>query len=57
MLISDAYMIASLGVTENDWRSLAQTALEKFDLDIALKAFSRIKDLQRLDLIYEFLVR
>lgn len=49
-------MIASLGVTENDWRSLAQAALEKFDLNIAIKAFSRVKDLQHLDLIYDFLV-
>ncbi|XP_065214169.1 intraflagellar transport protein 122 homolog [Planococcus citri] len=54
-LFEDAFMIASLGVTENDWRSLAQAALEKLDLNIAIKAYSRIKDLQCLDLIYEFL--
>lgn len=54
---SDALMIASLGVTESDWRSLAVAALEKLDLNTAIKAFSRIKDLQHLELIYEFMVR
>lgn len=49
-------MIASLGVTESDWRALAKAALEKLDLDVATRAYMRVKDLIRLNLIYEFLV-
>lgn len=49
-------MVASLGVTENDWKALAQASLEGFKLHIAMKAFSRIKDLEHLDLIHEYLV-
>lgn len=48
---SEAYLIACLGVTDNDWKSLAHSALEALDLDNAKKAFKRIKDVKYLDLI------
>ncbi|KAK7605351.1 hypothetical protein V9T40_007209 [Parthenolecanium corni] len=51
----EAYAVACLGVTENDWKALAHAALEGFELHIAIKAFSKIRSLQHLDLIYDFL--
>ena len=54
---SEAYSIASLGVTDGDWKALAHAALESLDLDISRKAFIRIKDLKHLELINEFQVR
>ena len=35
----EAYGVACLGVTENDWRLLGTEALEKMKLKIARKAF------------------
>lgn len=49
----NAYEVACLGVTENDWRALAHAAIEGFEVKIAAKAFSRVKDLRYLDLIHE----
>ena len=42
----EAYEIACLGVTDGDWESLAKTALEGLEYNIAKKAFTRIKDLR-----------
>lgn len=55
-IFRNAYQIACLGVTENDWKALAYSALEELELEVAVKAFSRIKDLHHLDLIFEYLV-
>lgn len=56
MFIREAYAIACLGVTESDWKVLAHSALDSLELDIARKAFIRIKDLVYLDLIHEMKV-
>ena len=46
-----AYEIACLGVTDRDWRKLGSHALERLELDIARKAFIRLRDLKYLELI------
>ena len=46
-----AYTIACLGVTESDWEYLGRQALEALDLNIAKKAFIRLKDLRHLEFI------
>ena len=46
-----AYIIACLGVTESDWEYLGRQALEALDLNIAKKAFIRLKDLRHLEFI------
>lgn len=46
-----AYVTACLGVTENDWETLARQALEALDLTVAKKAYTRLKDLKHLELI------
>ncbi|KAJ3276500.1 hypothetical protein HK104_003648, partial [Borealophlyctis nickersoniae] len=46
-----AYQIACLGVTEGDWKKLAMEALEGLRLEIAKKAFMRLRDVRWLDLI------
>ncbi|XP_030209296.1 intraflagellar transport protein 122 homolog isoform X1 [Gadus morhua] len=50
-MFKEAYQIACLGVTDNDWRDLATEALEGLDFDTAKKAFIRIRDLRYLELI------
>ncbi|KAI9141423.1 intraflagellar transport protein [Paraphysoderma sedebokerense] len=47
----NAYHIACLGVTELDWKRLGVEALESFELDIAKKAFVRIRDLRYLEFL------
>ncbi|GFU46426.1 intraflagellar transport protein 122 homolog [Trichonephila clavipes] len=46
-----AYQVACLGVTDSDWRALAEAAIQNLDLEVARKAFIRIKDLMFLKLI------
>ena len=48
----DAYQIASLGVTDGDWETLAHEALEGLEFDTAKRAFIRIRDLRFLELIH-----
>ncbi|XP_066967390.1 intraflagellar transport protein 122 homolog isoform X2 [Macrobrachium rosenbergii] len=50
-MYKEAYEIACLGVTDGDWETLAKTALEGLQYDIAKKAFTRIKALKYLELI------
>ncbi|KAK1161520.1 hypothetical protein AOXY_G19089 [Acipenser oxyrinchus oxyrinchus] len=50
-MYKEAYRIACLGVTDNDWRELAMEALEGLDFETAKKAFIRIRDLRYLELI------
>jgi len=47
-----AYQVACLGVTEGDWETLAHEALVGMDIPTAKKAFTRIRDLRYLELIY-----
>ncbi|CAI8013338.1 Intraflagellar transport protein 122 homolog, partial [Geodia barretti] len=51
-LYKDAYRIACLGVTEEDWRLLALEAFEGLDLEVAKKSFLRLRDLKYLELIH-----
>ncbi|KAI8996741.1 hypothetical protein BC832DRAFT_598279 [Gaertneriomyces semiglobifer] len=46
-----AYKVACLGVTETDWRKLGLGALEALRLDVAEKAFARLRDLHVMTLI------
>jgi intraflagellar transport protein 122 len=47
-----AYKVACLGVTDSDWKLLAVSALQAMKLDIARKAFIRIRDMRFIDLLY-----
>ena len=47
----DAYKIACLGVTEEDWRMLGMSALKALDLIVARKAFIRIREMRYIDLV------
>ena len=38
-------------MTENDWEILGKHALEALDLNIAKKAYTRLKDLKYLEMI------
>lgn len=49
---SEAYKIACLGVTANDWRILAMEALEGMDFETAKKAFIRVREIGYLELIH-----
>ncbi|KAJ1472731.1 intraflagellar transport 122 [Baffinella frigidus] len=46
-----AYRLATMGVTDTDWIALAQEALLAMDLDVALKAFIRVRDVRFTELI------
>jgi len=46
-----AYKIACLGVTDGDWRQLANEALKALNLDIARRAFIRLRDTRYIDLV------
>ena len=54
---SNAYNVASLGVTNGDWEQLAHESLEALDFSTAGKAFVRIKDYNYLSLIWDIEVR
>ncbi|TPX34245.1 hypothetical protein SmJEL517_g03062 [Synchytrium microbalum] len=49
-----AYNVACLGVTDADWRRLAMEAIEGLSLDIARRAFVRLRDLPYVDLLRTF---
>ncbi|XP_067319595.1 intraflagellar transport protein 122 homolog isoform X2 [Anolis sagrei] len=50
-MFREAYKIACLGVTDTDWKELAMEALEGLEFETAKKAFTRVRDLQYLELI------
>ncbi|KAI1715469.1 intraflagellar transport protein like protein [Ditylenchus destructor] len=52
-MFREAYDLASLGVTERDWKMLGSDALEHMEFPIAKKAFYRIRDCRSLLLINE----
>ncbi|PAV77093.1 hypothetical protein WR25_12873 [Diploscapter pachys] len=52
-LFNEAYRIACLGVTEDEWQALATESLQNLELEIAAKAFARLKDYKMLHLIHE----
>eukprot|EP00854_Cymbomonas_tetramitiformis_P014886 gene14886-17599_t len=45
------YKVACLGVTESDWRMLAMEALQGMSLEIARKAFIRVRDMRYIELL------
>ncbi|GMT24409.1 hypothetical protein PFISCL1PPCAC_15706 [Pristionchus fissidentatus] len=49
----EAYKVACMGVTEEDWRFLANESFEKLELTIAHKAYSRVKDYRAMELIHQ----
>ncbi|CAD6191210.1 unnamed protein product [Caenorhabditis auriculariae] len=48
-----AFRLACLGVTEEDWNLLGHEALRSGELEIASKSFARTKDIRALQLIHE----
>jgi len=46
-----AYEIACLGVTQSDWRGLAMAALTGLNLEVAHKAFIRVRDIRYIELL------
>lgn len=46
-----AYRVACLGVTDSDWRVLAMAALKVMKLEVARRAFIRVRDMRYIDLI------
>ena len=48
---ANAYKIACLGLTDEDWRMLGMHALSSLQLDIARKAFIRIKEVKLVELL------
>jgi intraflagellar transport protein 122 len=49
--LSEAYQVACLGVTNRDWELFAFAALEGNQLDLARRAFIRIKEYKYLNLL------
>jgi intraflagellar transport protein 122 len=43
--------IATLGVTESDWRLLGDTALKKLEFDVARQAYIRVRDVRTVTFI------
>lgn len=55
-IFSEAYRIACLGVTEDEWQALATESLQNLELEIAAKAFTKLKDYKMLHVIHEIKV-
>uniref|UniRef100_A0A914ML49 Intraflagellar transport protein 122 homolog n=1 Tax=Meloidogyne incognita TaxID=6306 RepID=A0A914ML49_MELIC len=54
-MFKEAYELASLGVTERDWKMLGSEALENMEFDVARKSFFRIRDCRSLLLVNELI--
>uniref|UniRef100_A0A8D8X4M2 Intraflagellar transport protein 122 homolog n=1 Tax=Cacopsylla melanoneura TaxID=428564 RepID=A0A8D8X4M2_9HEMI len=50
-LYTEAYSLACLGVTSEDWKCLAMAAAESFEFNVALKCFRKLQMLRPIDLI------
>lgn len=48
---TQAYKVACLGVTDTDWKALGVAALQAMKVDIARKAFIRIRDMKYIELL------
>ena len=48
---SQAHSVACLGVSESDWETLGTEALNNIDLEVAKKAYMRIKNMPWLYLL------
>jgi intraflagellar transport protein 122 len=48
--LSKALAVASLGVTDQDWKALGRASLRKLKFDIAMRAFSKIRETKYLEL-------
>ncbi|CAE7873602.1 ift122, partial [Symbiodinium sp. KB8] len=46
-----AYRVACLGITDTDWRLLGVSALKAMQLEVARKAFIRIRDVRYIELM------
>lgn len=53
----DAYKVACLGVSQNDWQTLALEALEGMNFEIAKKSFARVHNIQFLELIRQMEIK
>mmetsp|Transcript_26127 Transcript_26127/g.60322 ORF Transcript_26127/g.60322 Transcript_26127/m.60322 type:complete len:1204 (+) Transcript_26127:58-3669(+) len=47
----NAFKVACLGVTDHDWRALALSALSVLKVEIAHKAFIRVRDMRYIEMI------
>ncbi|GMI36406.1 hypothetical protein TrRE_jg11942 [Triparma retinervis] len=47
----EGYKIACLGVTDEDWKMLGLGALKSLELEVAKKAFIRIRDMRYIELV------
>ncbi|CAK5039443.1 unnamed protein product [Meloidogyne enterolobii] len=54
-MFKEAYELASLGVTERDWKMLGSEALENMEFDVARKSFFRIRGCRSLLLVNELI--
>lgn len=52
-LFKEAYSVASMGVTSNDWDTLGKEALEGLDFEIAKKSFAKTTNIIYLDLMLD----
>jgi intraflagellar transport protein 122 len=50
-----AYRVARLGVTESDWRVLGRECLLALQLELALKCYTRVKDIRFIEKIHRIL--
>ena len=48
----EGYKIACLGVTDDDWKMLGIGALKALELEVAKKAFIRIRDMRYIELVH-----
>ena len=54
---SSAYTTGCLGITESDWKALGKEALDSLDLDVAHKAFTRLRELRYLEFVNNLIER
>merc|ERR1711978_383137 len=54
---SSAYSTGCLGITESDWKALGKEALDSLDLDVAHKAFTRLRELRYLEFVNNLIER
>lgn len=47
----EAYKVATMGVTDTDWQTLALEALMAMELEVAVKSFIRVRDIRYIELI------